>query len=78
MNREDYFAKMRFFVATCFEPPPEDKPNVWGKHYSVGIVCRSAVEAMECVRKQHPTYRINSVNEHGIVHHVMESVVNGS
>lgn len=76
MNREDYFAKLRYFMVNCFEPPPEDT-KAWGKHWAVGVVCRSAAEALDTVREKHPTYRIEAVNERGIVHHLAESSVNG-
>lgn len=71
MNREDYFAKRRFFTVNCFEPPPEDS-KVWGKHWAFGVVCRSAVEAVEVIQRERPTCRIESVNERGIVNFVDE------
>ena len=71
MNREDYFAKVRYFMVNCFEPPPEENSKAWGRHWAIGVVCSSAAEALDTVREKHPTYRIEAVNERGIVHHVL-------
>lgn len=70
MNREDYMAKLRCFAVNCFEPPEDEKK--WGKHHTLGVVCRSVVEAVEHVRATQPTYRIEAVNERCIVHYVLD------
>jgi hypothetical protein len=74
LNVEDLYEDQRLYRVECWEPPVEPPPNThkgWGKHHHVGVVCRSAVEAIGIVAEKHPRYRIDAVNQTGVVHIVV-------
>lgn len=78
----ELIAKSRLYRVECWEAPIEGddrfKYSRFGLHQQIGVVCHSAVEAIDLVRGLHPTYRIDAVNQVGFVNHVAESAVNGS
>jgi hypothetical protein len=78
MNVEDLHEKTRMYRVECWEPPanPADKSK-WGRHWQIGVACGSAVEAVAIVQAKRPTYRIDAVNQCGVLHFVSRDAFNG-
>lgn len=76
---QELIAKVRLYRVECWEPPIEGderfKYNRFGLHHQFGVVCYSAVEAMDFIREKHPTYRLDAVNQVGFANYVLGSAV---
>lgn len=80
-SHQELIAKARLYRVECFEEPVEGddrfKYHRFGMHHQFGVVCHSAIEAMDFVREKQPTYRIDAVNQVGFVNYVLGASING-
>lgn len=74
-GRRDNWLKFRIYEVQCVQIPDADAQakGAWAAGRTIGVVCRNAVEAIECVRTEYPDYRIDAVNQRGMVHHIVDS-----
>ncbi len=72
-QRRDQWLRLRLYEVQCVEIPSKEQQEkgAWAAGRSIGVVCRNAVEAINHVRGKHPTYRIDAVNQRGMVHYVV-------
>lgn len=64
---------LRFYQVNAWQE--KDETVRYGRHLCIGVVAEDAVTALSRAQHLHPKARMDSVNDRGIVHDIVGSVL---